>query len=113
MSEPASSAGNVPHTQPKGRKGGDRIRIAPKKKIAFVCSGGATKAGAFHLGVALALQERGFRFSGGLQAPGVPVRPLEPMEIATFVGSSAGSVISSYLAAGYSLENIFNSFIGR
>jgi predicted acylesterase/phospholipase RssA len=91
----------------------EKIKVGPKKKIAFVCSGGATKAGAFHLGVALALQERGFRFSGGLQAPGVPVRPSEPMEISTFVGSSAGSVISAYLAAGYSLENVFNSFIGR
>ncbi|MBS1962622.1 MAG: patatin-like phospholipase family protein [Bdellovibrionales bacterium] len=91
----------------------ERIKIAPKKKIAFVCSGGATKAGAFHLGVALGLQERGFRFAGGLQTPGVPPRPSEPMEISTFVGSSAGSVISAYLAAGYSLENIFNSFIGR
>ena len=91
----------------------ERIKIGPKKKIAFVCSGGATKAGAFHLGVALGLQERGFRFSGGLQATGVSPRPSEPMEISTFVCSSAGSVICSYLAAGYSLENIFNSFIGR
>jgi predicted acylesterase/phospholipase RssA len=91
----------------------ERNQIGPKKKIAFVCSGGATKAGAFHLGVALGLQERGFRFSGGLQTPGVQPRPSEPMEISTFVGSSAGSVICSYLAAGYSLENIFNSFIGR
>ncbi len=90
-----------------------RIQIGPKKKISFICSGGATKAGAFHLGVALALQERGFHFSGGLTVPGVAPRPSEPMEISTFVGSSAGSVISSYLAAGYSLENIFNSFIGR
>ncbi|MBC7386413.1 MAG: patatin-like phospholipase family protein [Cryobacterium sp.] len=91
----------------------ERIKIGPKKKIAFTCSGGATKAGAFHLGVALALQEKGFRFSGGLQTPGVLPRPTDPMEISTFVGSSAGSVISAYLAAGYSLENIFNSFIGR
>ncbi len=91
----------------------ERLKIGPKKKIAFVCSGGATKAGAFHLGVALGLQERGFRFTGGLQTPGVPPRATEPMEISTFVGSSAGSVICSYLAAGYSLENIFNSFIGR
>lgn len=91
----------------------ERIKIGPKKKVAFTCSGGATKAGAFHLGVALALQERGFRFSGGLQTPDTLPRAPEPMEISTFVGSSAGSVICSYLAAGYSLENIFNSFIGR
>ncbi len=91
----------------------DKIRISSKKKIGFVCSGGATKAGAFHLGVALALQERGFRFQGGLHQPGTTPRPSEPMEISTYVGSSAGSVIASYLASGYSLENIFNSFLGR
>ena len=95
--------------------------IGPKKKIAFVCSGGATKAGAFHLGVALALQEQGFGFFGGT----IPNRGQNqddasqsipkpgPMQISTYVGSSAGSIISSYLAAGYSLDNIFNSFLDR
>ncbi len=91
----------------------DRISIGPKRKIAFVCSGGATKAGAFHLGVALGLQEQGFRFFGGVLDPNAPVRTPGPMEISTYVGSSAGSIISSYLAAGYSLDNIFNSFLGR
>ena len=38
----------------------DKNFIGPKRKIAFVCSGGAAKAGAFHLGVALALRELGF-----------------------------------------------------
>jgi predicted acylesterase/phospholipase RssA len=91
----------------------ERIPIGPKRKIAFVCSGGAAKAGAFHLGVALALQEQGFKFYGG-RAPssGAPRFP-GPMEISTYVGSSAGSIISTYLAAGYSLDNIFNSFLGR
>jgi len=89
------------------------IQIARKKKIAFVCSGGASKAGAFHLGVALALQEQGFKFVGGL-APSSGDRPSpQPMEISTYVGSSAGSIISAYLAAGYSLDNIFNSFLSR
>jgi predicted acylesterase/phospholipase RssA len=91
----------------------EKIQIGPKKKIAFVCSGGATKAGAFHLGVALALQEHGFKFVGGLNpSPGALHHPA-PMEISTYVGSSAGSVIASYLAAGYSLENIFNAFLNR
>ena len=63
------------------------------------------------MGVALALQEQGFRFVGGPadsneSAPG-------PMDISTYVGSSAGSIITTYLAAGYSLDNIFNSFLGR
>jgi predicted acylesterase/phospholipase RssA len=96
-----------------GRSHVERIKIGPKRKIAFVCSGGAAKAGAFHLGVALALQEQGFKFYGG-QAPtsGAPRTP-DPMEISTYVGSSAGSIITSLLAAGYSLDNIFNSFLDR
>ena len=89
-------------------------KIGPKRKVAFVCSGGATKAGAFHLGVALALQEKGFKFFGGLaQSTDGRTRTPGPMEISTYVGSSAGSIISSYLAAGYSLDNIFNSFTSK
>src|SRR3954451_25101929 len=87
-----------------------KIQIAPKKKIAFVCSGGATKAGAFHLGVALALQEQGFKFFGGAAPISGEIPTPGPMDISTYVGSSAGSIISTCLAAGYSLDNIFNSF---
>jgi predicted acylesterase/phospholipase RssA len=91
----------------------ERIQIGPKRKIALVCSGGAAKAGAFHLGVALALQEQGFKFYGGRNPASGIGRSPGPMEISTFVGSSAGSIITTYLAAGYSLDNIFNSFLGR
>ena len=73
-----------------------KIKIGPKKKIAFVCSGGATKAGAFHLGVALALQEQGFKFLGGTRASTEIHSTPDPMEISTYVGSSAGSIISTY-----------------
>jgi predicted acylesterase/phospholipase RssA len=91
-----------------------RIQIGPKKKIALVCSGGAAKAGAFHLGVALALQEQGFKFYGGMVTDaGIVDRPPGLMEISTYVGSSAGSMISAYLAAGFSLDNIFNSYLSR
>src|SRR3954464_8526917 len=89
----------------------EKIQIGPKRKIALVCSGGAAKAGAFHLGVALALQEHGFRFYGGISPASGSPRPIGPMDISTYVGSSAGSVICAYLAAGYSLDNIFNSFL--
>src|SRR5690242_5393511 len=64
----------------------DRIQIASKRKIALVCSGGATKAGAFHLGVALALQEHGFKFYGGTAPSSGTPRPPGPMEISTYVG---------------------------
>src|SRR5580698_9986759 len=57
------------------RRPHQRISLGPKKKIAFVCSGGATKAGAFHLGVALALQEQGFKFYGGLMPETGAPRP--------------------------------------
>lgn len=100
-------------TLSKRKHPGEKITIGPKRKIAFVCSGGATKAGAFHLGVALALQEQGFKFYGGMVPASGEPRPPGPMEISTYVGSSAGSIICSYLAAGYSLDNIFNSFLGR
>ncbi|MGZ6370601.1 MAG: patatin-like phospholipase family protein, partial [Bdellovibrionota bacterium] len=65
------------------------------------------------MGVALALQEQGFKFFGGLVPASGVARTPSPMEISTYVGSSAGSIISTYLAAGYSLDNIFNSFLSR
>lgn len=91
-----------------------RIEIGSKKKIAFVCSGGGTKAGAFHLGVALALKEQGFRFFGGRTPIDTSTAPVPgPMDISCYVGSSAGSIIASFLTAGYSLDSIFNSFLGK
>lgn len=98
-----------------------RIKIGKKSKIAFVCSGGAAKAGAFHLGVALALQEKGFKFIGGLKREMTAGQPNASLgmadsagrEVRVYVGSSAGSIICSYLAAGYNLEQIFDSFLGK
>jgi predicted acylesterase/phospholipase RssA len=90
-----------------------RIEVPTRKKIAFVCSGGAAKAGAFHLGVALALQEKGFHFVGGLarESPLATAAPKRPVQV--YVGSSAGSLICSYLASGYALDEIFDSFLGK
>jgi len=92
----------------------DKQQISRRKKIAFVCSGGATKAAAFHMGVSLALHEKGFRFLGGLKgkSPSTP-SARGPLDVDTYVGSSAGSVIASYLAAGYSVDQIFNAYLGR
>ncbi|MCO5142416.1 MAG: patatin-like phospholipase family protein [Oligoflexia bacterium] len=89
-----------------------KISIENPKKIAFVCSGGATKAAAFHMGVTLALQEKGFKFLGGLKSSSKRVAK-ENLTIDTYIGSSAGSVISAYLASGYSIEQIFNSYLGK
>ena len=89
-----------------------RVKISKKSKVAFVCSGGAVKAGAFHLGVALALQEKGFRFVGGFKDnQSVVLTNASGREISIYVGSSAGSIISTYLCAGYSLEQIFDTFL--
>ncbi|MBI3544570.1 MAG: patatin-like phospholipase family protein [Deltaproteobacteria bacterium] len=90
-----------------------RIKIGKKKKIAFVCSGGAAKAGAFHLGVALALQEKGFKFVGGLKRDQVEMEDSAGRRVTVYVGSSAGSIICSYLASGYTLDQIFDSFLGK
>ncbi len=93
-----------------------RTVIKGKKRIAFVCSGGAAKAGAFHLGVALALKEKGFSFVGGIEKP-TPVFRSSRLEtessheIGIYVGSSAGSLITTFLAAGYSLDQVFDSFL--
>jgi predicted acylesterase/phospholipase RssA len=90
----------------------ERIKIGPRKKIAFVCSGGAAKAAAFHMGVSLALQEKGFSFIGGLKG-NKPRAKKSPWEIDTYVGSSAGSIICAYLAAGYSVDQIFQAYLGK
>jgi predicted acylesterase/phospholipase RssA len=91
----------------------DKQRISKRKKIAFVCSGGATKAAAFHMGVSLALEEKGFRFRGGLKSKTNQPNQRQPMDIDTYVGSSAGSVITSYLTAGYTVDQIFRAYLGK
>lgn len=92
---------------------GDRQQISKRKKVAFVCSGGATKAAAFHMGVGLALQEKGFRFIGGLTGKTSPDFSPGGKTIDTYVGSSAGSVIAAYLTAGYTVDQIFNAYMGK
>ncbi len=86
-------------------------------KTGLVCSGGASKAAAFHIGVCLALRDKGFSFVGGKAVnPGpqdaIPYpRPVfHPHEISTYVGSSAGAMIVAMLAAGIKIESVINSF---
>lgn len=84
------------------------MRLSDKHHPALVLSGGGVKAAAFHIGVCLALEEKGFSFHGGL-GPKDRETPT-PMKFKTYVGSSAGSVISAFLACGYSLEEIISAF---
>ena len=87
------------------------MRIRDKKKIALVLSGGGIKAAAFHIGVCLALQEKGFKFAGGTKEMVRQQHPNEePMTIRLYVGSSAGAFVASILAAGYSVESLINAF---
>ena len=41
------------------------INLSEKQKPALVLSGGGVKAAAFHIGVCLALKDKGFKFAGG------------------------------------------------
>jgi predicted acylesterase/phospholipase RssA len=85
--------------------------IRSKKKIGLVLSGGGIKAAAFHIGVCLALKEKGFKFAGGTKDLVRHLYPdSAPLTIRLYVGSSAGSFVSSVLAAGYDVESLINAF---
>lgn len=89
------------------------MRLSDKKKIALVLSGGGVKAAAFHIGVCLALREKGFHFSGGLKSENSKAdqgAASKPLTFSIYVGSSAGSVVAAFLAAGHSLDDIIDAF---
>jgi len=79
--------------------------------VALVLSGGGIKAAAFHIGVCLALQEKGFKFAGGTKEM---VRQRfadeDPLTIRLYVGSSAGAFVAAILGAGYPVESLINAF---
>jgi len=85
-------------------------KLSNKNKPALVLSGGGVKAAAFHIGVCLALKDKGFKFAGGSPSRVADEFPEGPMTFKTYVGSSAGSIISSILASGYSIEAIIHAF---
>lgn len=64
------------------------------------------------MGVCLALQEKGFRFIGGLKGQSLKAAP-DKIDIDTYVGSSAGSLITTYLTVGFTVEQIFDAYLGR
>jgi predicted acylesterase/phospholipase RssA len=94
------------------------MNIHKKKKIALVLSGGGIKAAAYHIGVCLALKEKGFVFSGGSKewvqqkypAQKQPSDALPQHAIRLYVGSSAGAFVASVLASGKSLESLVTAF---
>ncbi len=86
------------------------MRLSEKKKLGLVLSGGGIKAAAFHLGACLALREKGFHFAGGSKDDVEKNYPDDKMTFKTYVGSSAGSFLTSLLAAGHSVESIIDAF---
>lgn len=82
------------------------------KKIALVLSGGVVKAAAWHLGVALALEELGFFLkSTKNSSPGQDLNQRN-LEIGTYVGSSAGAMVCVYLANGYTPQDVIQATLG-
>jgi predicted acylesterase/phospholipase RssA len=77
------------------------------KKVALVLSGGVVKAAAWHLGVALALEEIGFSFKSNTSEAD------SDLEIGTYVGSSAGALINLYLASGYHPMDVIDATINK
>ncbi len=94
------------------------MNIHKKKKIALVLSGGGIKAAAYHIGVCLALKEKGFIFAGGSKEwvrQKFPEKPSNETDnqkhvIKLYVGSSAGAFVAAVLASGKSLESLVTAF---
>ena len=89
------------------------MRIQDKKKLALVLSGGGVKAAAFHIGACIALKEKGFKFAGGTKDHVDKIYHDDSMTFKIYVGSSAGSVISTFLAAGYDVNTVVEAFFER
>ena len=85
------------------------FHAAEFKHIAFRATGGRVKAIFWHLGVRSALEERGFRFVTGVGPRAQP----EPGNVSLYVGSSAGSIFTLLVAAGFDVPDILDSFLGR
>jgi predicted acylesterase/phospholipase RssA len=86
------------------------VKLSEKKRIALVLSGGGVKAAAFHIGACLALREKGFTFGGGTNPNDKKEFEGKPLTFQIYVGSSAGSVVASFLAAGHPLDAIIDAF---
>ena len=81
------------------------------KKIGFVLSGGVVRAAAWHLGVAFAIEECGIKFINHTNSKD-PKNP-DDITIGTYVGSSAGALISTFLASGFGPHEIISAIFGE
>ncbi len=85
------------------------LRASDFRRISLRATGGKVKAIFWHLGVRAALEDRGFTFTTGFGAQAEP----SPGEIGILIGSSAGSVFASLVAAGFDVPSVVSSFIGH
>lgn len=83
------------------------------KKIGLVLSGGVVRAANWHLGVALALEELGFNLKGYKSKKTYTSESRRNLDINTYVGSSAGAMISTYFANGFGPQEIIDANIGK
>lgn len=83
-----------------------------RKKTALVLSGGVVKAAAWHLGVTLALEELGFTLKSNKNSAKEEFNVERSLEISSYVGSSAGALISVFLACGLTPQEIINGVLG-
>jgi predicted acylesterase/phospholipase RssA len=81
------------------------------QKIALVLSGGVVKAAAWHLGVSLALEDLGFHLKSNKSVTEDNFDIKHSLEIGTYVGSSAGALVSLFLACGTTPQEVINSII--
>lgn len=77
------------------------IEEVPTQRTSLVLSGGGMKAAAFHVGVSLALEKCGLR---------TQKHSAEDIVFDSYIGASAGSVIASFFAAGYSPQDVIYAF---
>src|SRR4029077_21080795 len=84
-------------------------RTTDFRRIALRSTGGKVKAIFWHLGVRCALEARGFTITSRFCPRGDP----QPGEIGLMIGSSAGAIFSLLVAAGYEVQEILESFLGR
>jgi predicted acylesterase/phospholipase RssA len=87
------------------------VKISEKRHLALVLSGGGVKAAAFHIGVCVALKEKGFRFAGGSPEHVGAIYNDDRMTFKTYVGSSAGAVIATFLANGFDIDSVVEAFL--
>ena len=81
------------------------------QRVALVLSGGVVKAAAWHLGVTLALEELGFTLKSNKNSTNEQFNKSHSLEVSSYVGSSAGALVSLFLACGTTANEVINSII--